>query len=118
MPWLFVFVSCPWWFITRFAAEFDMSKKITTQGTVTRVERPHTRLWVETKNDDATASTWGLELPPPNALKRMLASRDFVKQGDQVGVTFWRAKDGTLLGCALSMVFADGRVMNLAAGWL
>jgi len=102
------------------AAEFDMSRKITIQGTVTRAEwmNPHALLWVETKNPDGSVSNRELELPPPNTLKRMLGSRDFVKQGDQVSATLWRAKDGALLGFALSMVLPDGGAVNLPSGWL
>ena len=103
------------------AAEYDMSKTITIQGTVTRLEwmNPHARLWVDTKNGDGTVANWEVELPPPNFLKRMLGRPgEIVQQGDQVSVTLWRAKDGSLLGDALSMVFPDGHTMNFPAGWL
>jgi hypothetical protein len=110
------------------AAEYDMSKTITIQGTVTRVDRmnPHARLWVATKSGDAGVSNWELELPPPATLVRMFArsgvpdnqNGDFFKQGDQLSVTLWRAKDGTMLGHALTIAFPDGRVMNLPRGWL
>lgn len=110
------------------AAEYDMSRAITIQGAVSRVEwmNPHVRLWVETKNGDATVSSWELELPPPNTLKRMRqglgeannAARDPFTPGDQISVTLWRAKDGSLSGYALSIGFPDGRVMNLPRGWL
>ena len=110
------------------AAEYDMSKTITIQGTITRVEwmNPHARLWVETKNSDAAVSIWELELPPPNALTRTgqrsgepnnVISRDLFKPGEQVAVTLWRAKDGTLLGNALSITFPNGRTMDLPRGW-
>jgi hypothetical protein len=110
------------------AGEYDMSKTITIQGTITRVEwmNPHARLWVETKSGDAAVSTWELELPPPNALTRIdgksgvpdHASRNLFKQGDHIAVTLWRAKDGTLLGDALSITFPDGRIMDMPRGWL
>jgi Family of unknown function (DUF6152) len=110
------------------AAEYDMSKTVTMQGNIIKVEwmNPHVRVWVETKNGDATASSWELELPPPNTLIRLReqsgqpnnTSRDFFKQGDQVSVTFWRAKDGSLLGYGLAMAFPDGRSMNFPTGWL
>lgn len=104
------------------AAEYDMTRVITIQGMVTKVEpvNPHVRLWVETKNGDAAPSTWELELPGPNALTRVSGnkSRDLFRQGDQVSVTLWRAKDGTTLGHALTITFPDGRVMSLPTGWL
>jgi hypothetical protein len=111
------------------AAEYDMSTTITIQGTITRVEwlNPHARLWVETKNADAAVSVWELELPAPNALTRTrqrsgepknAANRDLFKPGEQVAVTLWRAKDGTLLGNALTITFPDGRIVDLPRGWL
>jgi hypothetical protein len=110
------------------AAEFDMTNRVTIQGTVTRVEfmNPHVRLWVDAKNADGTVSSWELELPPPNALRRMRLEQPFGNKssanlfnpGDQLGVTLWRAKGGSLLGYALSLTFPDGRVLNLPSGWL
>jgi hypothetical protein len=90
---------------------FDISKEITIQGVVTKIEwtNPHTRVWVEARNDDGTVSNWELELAPPNALKRN-RGLDFIKPGDQVTVVLWRAKDGSMLANALDIVFPDGRV--------
>ena len=66
---------------------FDISKEITIQGVISRIEwkNPHARFWVDARNDDGTVSNWELELPPPNALKRRLGL-DFIKLGDQVTV--------------------------------
>jgi len=82
-------------------------------GVVTRIEwaNPHARLWVDVKNDDGTVSGWEMELPPPNALKRELGSLEFVKQGDQVSVNLWPAKDGSRLAHTLTLTTPDGRVM-------
>lgn len=113
------------------ADEYDKSTTVTIQGMVTKVEwmNPHARVWMNTKNADGTVSNWELELPPPNVLTRMRASagepnntgnagKDTFKQGDQLTVTLWRAKDGSLLGNALTISFPDGRVMDLPRGWL
>src|SRR2546427_12155 len=77
---------------------FDISKEITIQGIVTKIEwrNPHTRFWMDARNDDGTVSNWELELAPPNALKRSLGL-DFIKAGDQVTVILWQAKDGSRL---------------------
>jgi hypothetical protein len=93
---------------------YDIDKMVTIQGVVTKIEwvNPHARLWVDTSNADGTVSSWEMELPAPNALKIRNVSMDFVKQGDQVIVTLWRAKDGSRLGNALTLTTPDGRVMN------
>ncbi len=109
------------------AAEFDMSRRLTIQGTITRVEfmNPHVLVWMDAKNPDGSVSHWELELPPPNWLRRMQRTQpgnnpgaNLFNPGDQLGVILWRAKDGSLTGCALSITFPDGRVVNLPSGWL
>jgi hypothetical protein len=96
-------------------AEYDVSNTITIQGVVTKIEwtNPHARLWVDAKNADGTVSNWELELPAPNALrKENVINMDFVKQGDQVTVNLWRAKDGSRLAHCLTLTVPDGRVMT------
>ena len=101
-------------------AQYDVDREIAIRGVVTRIEwtNPHARLWVDAKNDDGTVSGWEMELPPPNALKRELGSLDFLKQGDQVSVSLWRAKDGSRVAHTLTLTTPDGRVMNFPrSGW-
>ena len=101
-------------------AQYDISKTITIRGVVTKTEwmNPHARFWVDANNDDGTVSAWEMELPPPNALKREEGGKlDFVKQGDQVTVTLWRAKDGSRLAHTLTLTVPEGRVMNFPRNW-
>ena len=102
------------------AAQFDISKTITIQGTVTSVEymNPHARVWLEAMNADAATSRWELELASPNVLMKQGILRDFVKQGDRLTVTLWRAKDGSALGYPLTITLPDGRVMDLPRTWM
>lgn len=103
-------------------AQFDVDRETAIRGVVTRIEwtNPHARLWVDAKNDDGTVSGWEMELPPPNALKREVGNLDFVKQGDQVSASLWRAKDGSRVAHALTLTTPDGRVMSFPrnGGWL
>jgi hypothetical protein len=101
-------------------AQYDISKTITIRGVVTKTEwtNPHARFWVDAKNDDGTVSTWEMELLAPNALKRKEGGRiDFVKQGDQVTVILWRAKDGSRLAHALTLTLPNGRIMEFPRDW-
>jgi hypothetical protein len=96
------------------SAQYDVDREIAIRGVVTRIEwmNPHARLSLDAKNDDGTVSGWEMELPPPNALKRELGSLDFVKQGDQVSVNLWRAKDGSRVAHTLTLTTPGGRVMQ------
>jgi hypothetical protein len=100
-------------------ARYDVNQLITIRGVVTKTEwtNPHTRLWVDAKNADGTVSSWEMELPAPNALRKENVKMDFVKQGDQVTVNLWPAKDGSKLAHALTLTTPDGRVMNFPRNW-
>ncbi len=100
-------------------AEYDVNKTITIQGMVTRTEwtNPHAHFWVDARNDDGRAASWELELPSPNGLMKEGVKRDFVKQGDQVTLSLWRAKDGSRLAHVLSLTLPDGRIMEFPRQW-
>lgn len=92
-----------------FAAEFDTSKRLNLQGTVTKVEwkNPHTWFYVDVKNDDGTVSNWGFEMSSPNVLLRKGWTRDSLKIGDAVTVEAFRARDATHVGVAQSVTLTS-----------
>jgi hypothetical protein len=100
-------------------SQYDVSTMITIQGVVSKTEwtNPHTRFWVDARNADGSVSSWEMELPAPNALRRENVTMDFLKQGDQVTVILWPAKDGSRLAHALTLTAPDGRVMNFPRNW-
>ena len=90
-----------------FAAEYDASKPIKLTGTVTKIEwtNPHCYFYIDVKNEaSGQTENWALELGNPNALLRAGWTPNSVKIGDEVTVEGTRAKDGSLLGNARSMV--------------
>jgi hypothetical protein len=93
-----------------FAAEYDANKPITLTGTVTKIEwtNPHCYFYVDVKNrETGKIDNWALELGNPNALLRNGWTPNSVKIGEEVTVEGTRAKDGTLLGNARSMILAS-----------
>ena len=90
-----------------FAAEYDANKPIKLTGTVTKIEwtNPHCYFYVDVKNaETGKIDNWALELGNPNALLRNGWTPNSVKIGEEVTVEGTRAKDGTFLGNARSMV--------------
>jgi hypothetical protein len=90
-----------------FAAEYDVNKPIKLTGAVTKIEwtNPHCYFYVDVRNaESGKIESWALELGNPNALLRAGWTPNSVKIGDEVTVEGTRAKDGTLLGNARSMV--------------
>ena len=94
-----------------FAAEFDRQKPVTLAGTVTKVEweNPHTRLYLAEPGKLGIVNHWELELASPNSLMRAGWTRHSVRIGDKVTVKGFRAKDGSALANASTVISADGR---------
>jgi hypothetical protein len=91
-------------------AEFDLSKRITLQGRVTKVEwmNPHVYLYVDVSADGKTTN-WACETAGPNTLARQGWSQNSLKIGDRVTVVGYRARDGAYVASAREVVLADGR---------
>jgi hypothetical protein len=89
-----------------FAAEYDAAKPIKLTGAVTKIEwtNPHCYFYIDVKTESGKIESWALELGNPNALLRNGWTPKSVKIGDEVTVEGTRAKDGTLLGNARSMI--------------
>src|SRR5262245_1041702 len=76
-----------------FAAEFDGSKPVTLQGTVTKMEwiNPHAWLHIDVKGSDGKVVNWMVEGGAPNALLRRGWNRNSVVPGTVVTVEGFRA---------------------------
>jgi len=96
-----------------FAAEYDGTKPVTIKGTVTQVEwiNPHSWVHVSVTDENGKVTQWSCETAPPNALYRQGWRRDTLKQGDQVTIEGYMAKDGSHTMSARSVTTADGRRM-------
>jgi hypothetical protein len=93
-----------------FAAEFDLSRKITLSGVVTKVEwtNPHTYFYVDVP-DGGRVTNWALETAGPNTLTRQGWRRDTLKVGDRVTVTAYRARDASHVASAREVMVGNGR---------
>ena len=94
-----------------FAAEFDANKPIKLTGTVTKIEwmNPHTYFYIDVKDESGKTENWGLEMGSPNGLMRQGWTRNSMKIGDSVTVEGSRAKDGSLIGNARSVMLSNGQ---------
>ena len=94
-----------------FEAEYDSNKPMKVTGTVTKVEwtNPHARFYVEVKDENGKVANWNFELGSPNVLIRQGWRRSSLKEGDQVTVEGYLAKDGSNLANARRVTLPDGR---------
>ncbi len=114
-----VLTSVPAFAHHSFAAEFDANRSITLTGTITKVEwmNPHTRFYVDVKDEKGVVTNWELELGSPNGLMHAGWTRSSVKPGDVVTVFGSLAKDGSKLANARRVTLSDGtQVLAASSG--
>ena len=102
-----------------FAAEYDSKKPVTVTGIVRKVEwtNPHSRMYLDVKDAKGVVTVWNFEFGSPNHLFRAGWTRNTVKEGDQITVEGWAAKDGSRLAQTRQVILADGRkVPGFASG--
>jgi hypothetical protein len=101
-----------------FAAEYDDKKPVKVTGIVKKVEwtNPHSRMYLDVKDANGKVTTWNFEFGSPNHLFRAGWTRNTVKEGDQITVEGWAAKDGTNLAQTRQVTLADGRKVPGFAG--
>ena len=94
-----------------FAAEYDANKPVTLKGTVTKIEwtNPHSRFYLDVKDEKGTLTNWNLELASPNALVRRGWTRTSLNVGDEVSVEGSLARDGSKMANARVVTLANGR---------
>ena len=94
-----------------FDAEYDRTKNITLNGTVTKVEwtNPHARFYIDVTDASGKVINWNLELGSPNGLRRQGWTRDALKIGDQVTVAASLARDGSKMANARNITLEDGK---------
>jgi len=92
-------------------AEYDNTKTISLQGTVTKLQylNPHALILFTLKDDKGQTTEWTAELQSPNLLSRRGWSRSTLKPGDQIVVTGHPVKNGAKAMSGQKVVFADGR---------
>ena len=100
-----------------FSAEFDVSKPIKLQGTVTRVQwiNPHTWIYIDVKKPDGTTENWGIEGGTPNTLFRLGFTRNAVQVGSVIIVDGYESRDGSKRANGRDMTLPDGRKLFMAS---
>ena len=94
-----------------FSAEYDENKLVTVSGIVAKFEwvNPHALLYVEGKDAEGKAGSWKFEMGAPGGLESRGWKRTDLKEGDQITVDGYAAKDRSNLANARMVRLADGR---------
>ena len=101
------------------SAIFDMSKRVSVTGKLTRVDwvNPHIVLAMEA-TEGGKVEEWRLESNPPSWYKSVgLARADLAKAiGQQITVECVKARDGSLYGYMQKIKLPDGTSYELVNG--
>ena len=91
-------------------SQSNPSKAVTLQGTVAKMEwtNPHIWIYVDAKDADGKVTRWQCEGGSPNTLVRQGWTKQVLKQGDQITIDGYRAKDGSNTCNSRSVKLADG----------
>jgi hypothetical protein len=94
------------------ASAYDTAKKISLQGTVTKLEwqNPHVFYYLDVKDTDGKVTNWSIEASTPNQLYRNGCRKDDLKIGEVVTVTNSSpARNGLPKAYGGILTLADGR---------
>jgi Family of unknown function (DUF6152) len=97
-----------------FAAEYDASKPLVLDGTLTRIEwtNPHAHCDLEVADPAGTRTEWRVELGGPKVLLEYGWRHETVHVGDHLRIDGAQAKDGSHHANARLVTLPDGRVLS------
>ena len=100
-----------------FAAEFDANKPVSLKGVVTKMEwiNPHSWIHLDVKNPDGTVTKWMIEGGTPNTLLRRGFTRESLKNGTEIQVEGFQAKNGTKRANGRDLILPDGKRLFLGS---
>jgi hypothetical protein len=100
-----------------FAAEFDGNKPVTLRGVVTKMEwiNPHSWIHLDVKNPDGSITKWMIEGGTPNTLLRRGFTKTSLKNGTEILVEGFRAKNGANRANGRDLVLPDGKRLFLGS---
>jgi len=114
---LTAFLAIPAWAHHAFAAEFDATKPIKLEGTVTKMEwiNPHAWIHIDVKKADNTVEEWMIEAGSPNTLLRRGLTKDSLKAGTEILVEGYQSKDGSLRANGRDIKLPNGQILFLGS---
>jgi hypothetical protein len=100
-----------------FAAEFDANKPVSLKGIVTQMEwiNPHSWIHLDVKNPDGSITKWMIEGGTPNTLLRRGFTKDSLKNGTEIQVEGFRAKNGANRANGRDLILPDGKRLFLGS---
>lgn len=99
-----------------FSAIYDLKQPVTVKGTIVQVRltNPHSWFYLDVKNASGQVERWAFEAGTPSGMIRNGYKASVIKQGDEVTITGFHAKDPAQnMGMLRELTTADGTVYGL-----
>lgn len=93
-----------------FSTEFDATRPVRLEGTITRMEwiNPHSWLHIDVVNEDGETEAWMIEAGPAGVLVRRGWNRNSIQAGTRVIVEGYQARDGSHRANGRDVTMPDG----------
>jgi uncharacterized protein DUF6152 len=100
-----------------FGAEFDATKPVKFQATVTKMlwVNPHSWIYVTVKKPDGTVEEWMIEAGTPNTLLRRGLTKKSLEPGTEVMVDGYQSKDGSLRANGRNLTLPNGETLLIGS---
>ena len=100
-----------------FSSEFDANRHVVFTGTVSKMMRvnPHAWIYVDVKKADGTTEEWMVEAGTPNTLLRRGFTKDSLRNGTEVIIEGYQAKNGAKRLNGRDVMLPDGKRMFLGS---
>jgi hypothetical protein len=100
-----------------FNAEFDANKPVKFRGVVTKMlwVNPHAWIYVNVKKADGTVEEWAIETGTPNTLLRRGLTKESLKEGTEIVVDGYQAKDGGRRANGRDLTLPNGQTLFLGS---
>ena len=100
-------------------AAYDMQKRLTLKGSVSRVDwrNPHVVIFIDVKDADSKIVTWAFENAGVSEMAQFGYNRNTLKIGQEITVILNPAVNGAPTGILVKIVLADGsEIMSRETG--
>jgi len=91
-------------------ATYDMKKRVTLKGTVSKVEwrNPHVLIYMDVKDADGKVVTWGFENSGVSTLAQEGYNRNTLQVGEDITAIVNPAANGAPTAIVVKIILADG----------
>lgn len=112
----FAALALPVWAHHSFSAAYDLQNAITVKGVIAevRLRNPHSWFFIDVKDASGKTTRWAFEAGTPSGMLRNGYKKDVIKQGAEVTIKGFRARDMSQnAGMLRELITADGKSFGM-----